>query len=263
MSLVDSVFFRLSKLFIKNYDAIRQEKFIAGTIAFITAQKSVEEKTLLKQLFFQNRMRALPVIPFDDRLRQYGWLKMIEQIKSVEGDIVEAGVGYGNTFLTLVLGNTFFNTNKKLYAFDSFGGFPEANEKDRGSRVTDTQKVTGWEDASEQLIGDSMQFFKQNSTLTIDPNSIIYRKGFFNETMPAGLPEKISLLHVDNDLYDGVLHVLNACHPRLSIGGLVVFDEYHDKKWPGVKKAVDEFVTANHITLQYFPELLRFGYMKS
>ena len=46
---------------------------------------------------------------------------------------------------------------------------------------------------------------------------------------------------MDCDAYTSHIDSLNFIYPRMSTGGCIVFDDYNEKKWPGAKKAIDEF----------------------
>jgi len=50
------------------------------------------------------------------------------------------------------------------------------------------------------------------------------------------------LVHLDCDLYESYRTCLEFFYPRLSMGAVVLFDEYNDPTWPGCNKAVDEFL---------------------
>lgn len=71
------------------------------------------------------------------------------------------------------------------------------------------------------------------------------------EDTAGQLPDTIALAYVDLDFYAPTLTGLRAVWPRLSAGGLLVVDDYADRTrdsraWnglPGVKRAVDEFLT--------------------
>jgi O-methyltransferase len=75
-------------------------------------------------------------------------------------------------------------------------------------------------------------------------------KGWFDDTLPGGLPEKISFAHLDGDLYDSIMISLKYVYPRLTSGAICLIDDYCDtginpNGWnylPGVKKACDEFL---------------------
>jgi len=263
MKRVNSIFYRLIQFVTKNYSVTQKEKFLAGMLFFISKKDNAETKNKLRLLLYDERLKPYPVVGYEERLRYYGWFEMISNMQKVEGDIVEAGTGYGNTLITFLSANAYFNSSKKIYAFDSFEGFPIPHLNDIGSKVQPNEKILGWDDASPALIEDSILFHTTKNVLKLNAASIIFRKGFFKDTMPQGLPEKISLLHVDNDLYEGVLQVLHSSFKRLQPNAVVIFDEYHDEKWPGVKKAVDEFAEIFKLNIQYFPSLLRFGFIKS
>ena len=50
------------------------------------------------------------------------------------------------------------------------------------------------------------------------------------------------MIHADADLYSSTKYLLEHLWPRLSVGGVVVFDEYDNTaEWPGEKLAADEY----------------------
>jgi hypothetical protein len=53
---------------------------------------------------------------------------------------------------------------------------------------------------------------------------------------------RFSLVHFDCDLYEPTSIALPIIWERLSKGGVLIFDEYAIKEWPGETKAVDEFL---------------------
>jgi O-methyltransferase len=80
------------------------------------------------------------------------------------------------------------------------------------------------------------------------PEPVIHR-GWFNETLPDGLPERIAFAHLDGDFYDSIKVSIERVYPRLSCGAICLVDDYNDpavnpRGWnllPGAKKACDEF----------------------
>ena len=70
--------------------------------------------------------------------------------------------------------------------------------------------------------------------------------GNIEETVPRFVDEnpgvKFSLVHFDCDLYRPTKAALDALWPRISRGGVVLFDEYAIADWPGETAAVDEFL---------------------
>ena len=56
---------------------------------------------------------------------------------------------------------------------------------------------------------------------------------------PKNIPEKISFLRLDTDLYTTTKKQLEVLYPKLAKGGILHIDDYGFL--PGVRKAVDEY----------------------
>ena len=54
---------------------------------------------------------------------------------------------------------------------------------------------------------------------------------------------KISLLHIDVDLYEPSKHILEELFEKVTKGGIIIFDDYG--AFAGTNKAVDEFFENN------------------
>ena len=70
-----------------------------------------------------------------------GWMKqfryfltLFEKISNLSGDVVECGIGEGNTFsmFAYLVGSE--GSKRMLWGFDSFEGFPEPDPKDASPR---------------------------------------------------------------------------------------------------------------------------------
>jgi hypothetical protein len=164
---------------------------------------------------------------------------VFKQISHLEGNVVECGVGRGRSFLYLSYLVHTENKNRMLWGFDSFEGFPEPTAEDESIR---NPKKGDWSDTSELDI--------RNLLLTSElppefvSQQIVLVKGFFETSLEHYSGDKIALLHVDVDLYQSYLTVLETLYPRVVEGGVLLFDEYSEEavKWPGAQKAIDEFL---------------------
>ncbi len=67
------------------------------------------------------------------------------------------------------------------------------------------------------------------------------------DTVPSYLPESISVLRLDVDLYQPTLHCLREMFPLLQKGGYLIIDDYGH--WEGCKRAVHEFFEENGLSL--------------
>jgi hypothetical protein len=82
-----------------------------------------------------------------------------------------------------------------------------------------------------------------------------YCPGYFPTTtshIPANL--EFALVHLDADLYQPILSGLEYFYPRLSVGGFMIIHDYLSNAWPGVKKAVDEFLSQRPEKLIRIPD---------
>ncbi len=77
----------------------------------------------------------------------------------------------------------------------------------------------------------------------------VIHAGWFEQTLPHQLPEKIAFAYLDGDYYNSIRISLSACVPRLTAAGALIVDDYADlganpRAWnglPGVKAACDDF----------------------
>ena len=49
------------------------------------------------------------------------------------------------------------------------------------------------------------------------------------------------MLHLDCDLYESYKISLTNLYDKVVAGGIIMFDEYDDQRWPGARRAIDEF----------------------
>ena len=89
-------------------------------------------------------------------------------------------------------------------------------------------------------------------------------EGLFEETLNQKLTDKkFSIVFIDCDIYDATKYCLEFAYPRLSKGGLIIFDDYETDKtkvpeW-GETKAADDFCSENgkKIVLTPMPHIIK------
>jgi O-methyltransferase len=169
-------------------------------------------------------LRALPNT-LVSRERCYVLERLLRHTLTIDGDVVECGVYKGGTaaLLSCILDET--NTKKQLYLFDTFEGMPETDKK------YDIHKKGDFSDTSLE----SVQQFLSNTT------RCVYKKGFMPDTFSGLEAMAISFCHIDVDIYSSIIDSLNFIWPRLSRGGIIVFDNYGFPSCPGALYAVDSF----------------------
>lgn len=158
----------------------------------------------------------------------------IESVANVKGDIVECGVSIGHGALLFLLLSEYLNVERTYYGFDSFEGFPDPIEKDEATPITGRDY---WANPSETVLRVLRDGRVPEDKIK---NQVRLIKGWFNETL-AKYDGNIALLHLDCDLYESYKICLESLYDKVSQGGIIMFDEYLDTRWPGATKAIDGF----------------------
>lgn len=168
---------------------------------------------------------------------------LLEQVVSndVPGDVVDLGCNAGDSTIVMQKLVSVLAPDKQVHAYDSFEGLPEI----KGSDAEDGVYAKGYMQASDDLF--RWKFKKLGLPL---PH---IHKGWFEETIPSELPERVSFALFDGDLYESTMHLLKHVYPRMSPGAIGMIAVYYDEtvfprkglsggyKSPGVKRATDEF----------------------
>ncbi len=198
----------------------------------------------------------------------YDWLLQNHQL--VEGDIIEAGVFKGKTLLSTSLLLKNIQSDKQVYGFDSFSGFPPIyHENDRLEKFQDLHqdglitddhlarhnKLKRYRSvlkqteidvknisSSEEFVVSAYDTIKLKSEfLELDNMQLI--KGIFAETMREDAMQSVRFCAgiLDCDLFESYNVALEFIWNRLSIGGMLFLDEYYSLKFPGARIACDAF----------------------
>lgn len=150
---------------------------------------------------------------------------LMHLIRSVPktGAVAEFGVykGYTAALLSTL-------TNQPIWLYDSFQGLPEP---DPGCAVN----------FQKGKLASTADEVRQTFRLWTDREPQIVEK-WFEQLVPEDIPEKLSFVHLDADMYSGTLAVLKLIYPRLVPGAIVVLDDCGWPGLPGVRQAVREFM---------------------
>ncbi len=169
----------------------------------------------------------------------------------IPGDVVECGVWRGGSMMavarTLVeLGET----TRTLHLFDTFEGMPPPTDADRsaaGEAAADLLRQ-GEKQTSTVWAYSPLEEVRRNVALAGYPaGRVAFVQGKVEDTLPAAAPDQIALLRLDTDWYESTRHELVHLWPRLSVGGVLIIDDYG--YWQGARRAVDEFVAERRLKL--------------
>ena len=70
--------------------------------------------------------------------------------------------------------------------------------------------------------------------------------GWFKDTLPNAPIERLAVLRVDADMYEGTFQALDILYSKVSPGGYVIIDDYGNSQ--SCRKAVDDFRTRRAIS---------------
>ncbi|MBF0368827.1 MAG: class I SAM-dependent methyltransferase [Magnetococcales bacterium] len=183
------------------------------------------------------------------------WLKrflahtdLFKETLEVPGDIAELGVFRGlglMTWANLLEAYAIGDRTKTVYGFDNWQGFTHFSPED-GDTEKDANKVVGGFSPAQYLqeLREAIDIFDDDRFIPWKPRVKLV-DGQIEQSVPKFLDEnpgvRFSLIHFDCDLYQPTRVALEGFWPRLSRGGILLFDEYAIKDWPGETRAVDEF----------------------
>ncbi|MBI5346575.1 MAG: class I SAM-dependent methyltransferase [Chlamydiae bacterium] len=163
-----------------------------------------------------------------DFVRLLFFIFNVEEIlkENILGAFAELGVYKGHSAKILHS----LAPQKNLYLFDTFQGFS------KNDASFETEKVINLQNFTDTSINDVKKFISPSEKVHFCP-------GYFPDTaslVPSN--EKFALVHLDADLYKPTKEALEFFYPRMVSGGLIIVHDYFSGSWPGVAKAVDEFL---------------------
>jgi len=167
---------------------------------------------------------------------------------SVPGDIVECGVWKGGSMMAAAHVLMALGEERRLWLFDTFEGMPPPTTVDVNYVGQPAVELMERSDKNTAWILGTLEEVRHNLSLTGYPDHhVSYIKGKVEDTIPENAPEHIALLRLDTDWYESTYHELQHLFPRLSVGGVLIVDDYGH--WAGARKAVDQYMEQNKLRL--------------
>ena len=166
------------------------------------------------------RIRQHTLVPPE---RCFALYQLARSLREAPGDVAEVGVYKGGT--ARLLAETC--GNKTLHLFDTFEGMPEVDTS------VDRHHTGDFADTSAAAVE---AYLSGHGIIRI-------HAGLFPGTTGPVEDARFSLVYVDVDIYQSVKDCLEFFYPRMVVGGALVFDDYESDKCPGVRKAIDEFLS--------------------
>lgn len=174
----------------------------------------------------------------------------------VKGSVVECGVFKGFGVMSWAKLSAMLepeNLTRRIYAFDTFAGFPSVHDKDK-TAVADVTTGGLFADSHDELQALITEYDRDRFLGHVDKVHLI--KGDVVKTIPAFLESHphlvVSLLFLDMDLYEPTKAALERFVPRMPKGAVLVFDELDNPMWPGETVALLEQLGLGRVALRRF-----------
>jgi hypothetical protein len=172
-------------------------------------------------------------------------LEIYNKILNLPGDILEFGVYKGTSIVRLLsfrnlLENEF---SRKIIGFDIFGKFPDNLQIDSDKNFVKQFETAGGYGISKE----ELQMHLNNKGF----RNFELIKGDITKMLPAYITAnpscKISLLHIDVDVYEPTKIILEMLWNKIVNGGILMLDDYGTIE--GETRAVDEFFKEKNIQI--------------
>ena len=185
------------------------------------------------------------------------FLAMYEVFKlalPVKGSVVECGVFKGFGVMSWAKLSAMLepeNLTRRIYAFDTFAGFPSVSEKDANTVAMPTEGGL-FANSHDELQALISEYDRDRFLGHVDKVHLI--KGDVVQTVPQFVKDHphlvVSLLFLDMDLYEPTKVAIEQFLPRMPKGAVIVFDELDNPMWPGETLAALESAGLRQLRLQ-------------
>ena len=208
---------------------------------FVYLLRKKYKLVITRDMMYLGRERLADKYNYIDYVR-IGTLELLAyEIRSnnVLGSTAEVGV-YRGDFAKYI--NLLFS-DRKLYLFDTFEGFPEIHAK------LDAEK--GFSSGEQDWSGTSVEAVILKMPY---PNNVTIKKGIFPETA-KGVNDRFCFVSLDVDLYEPTKEGLKFFYPLLSPGGVIMVHDFNNFGYKGVREAVLEFCREKCISYVPIPDI--------
>lgn len=187
-------------------------------------------------------------------------IDIFQKTIGLPGCVVECGVFKGVSLLTFTKLIEIYcpgDTLKRVIGFDTFKGFPSLNEKDGKANKNRDMVESGWNAETFYPYLREIVKITQKDSMIPRFKRVELVEGDVCKTVPEYVANnpglRISLLHLDLDLYEPTKTALEVLYPLVVPGGVVLLDEYGMDGFPGESAAFDEYFAGHRPKLKKFP----------
>lgn len=156
-------------------------------------------------------------------------------VSSLDGMVAEVGVFRGGSLLLMSASLP----DKMVHGFDTFEGFLDGPSREDFC-PGGSPDLSGLRD---------VEFSDVLESVGSRDNVRLHRGRFPGTSRWLSDDDRFCLVHFDADLHSVATDFLNVFHHRMVDGGVMIFDDYGFEFFPGVKTAVDTFMSGRNDVL--------------
>jgi O-methyltransferase len=177
---------------------------------------------------FQRVYKAIRRHTLVDVWRCYELWQLLGEVTGVPGGVLEVGVWRGGTGALMARRAELLGIDDPIFLCDTWEGVVN-------SGVIDTYYHDGeHSDTSVKTVRELVERCTELGRVEV-------LKGMFPDETGGQIEDQVlRFVHIDVDVYQSAAATFSWAWPRLSVGGMVVFDDYGFPATPGVTQFVDE-----------------------
>jgi len=184
--------------------------------------------------------------------------ELFQHVLRVHGHIIECGVFLGDGLMTWAQLSSIYepvNHVRRIVGFDTFTGFPNLTEKDKGDSL-DHAVPGGLATHAYDDLMQCLELYDLNRPLGHIPRVELV-VGDAMQTIPEYVRKNphvvVAMLYLDFDLYEPTKLAIETFLPRMPKGAVLAFDELSQAQWPGGTLAVMETIGLSNLRIRRFP----------
>ena len=201
----------------------------------------------------------LPFVNYETNMSKDGLddiCNLMSGVVRYSGDIIECGASRCGTSLLIAQHLKSLGVHKKVYALDSFQGFPKKEfEREKRMGLTDAPSGAFTSTNFEYIVAKLRKLGYEDSIAPV--------KGFCEDTLPSLADQsEYAFVLIDCDLQESMRYCADTLWPRLVPGGIMAFDDYDSEEFRGARLAIDAFVSDRLPKMDSHGLLKRLFYVK-
>ena len=165
--------------------------------------------------------------PNRELVKILSYWELYEKISDTPGDIIDCGIFKGSSLIRFATYRNMINMPfaRQIVGFDTFGKFPETDyENDKQKREQFVEQA-GEESLNTEQIRQVLNQKNLNRNIELV-------EGDINNTVPEFIDSnpniRIALLHIDVDIYEPTVTIMESLYDHVVDGGIVIIDNYGD-----------------------------------